>query len=155
MDEGKTLQTVFSAALAAFVSYLGVVAIPVAVLIIAMIIDYVTGMVSAWHSKELSSRKGLFGIVKKASYLAMVAVGMIIDWIIISGFQQANIKFPLPFIVSIILAIWLIINELISILENLDVIGVPQPKFLMKLIKRLKTATEKTIESEDENGKNH
>lgn len=148
--EIKPLHVVFSAALSAFISYLGAVVIPIAVLIVAMVIDYATGMAAAWHNKELSSKRGLFGIVKKVSYLALVSVGMIIDWIIISGLQQVNIQFPLPFIVSVILTIWLIVNELISILENLDAIGVPQPKFLIKIIKRLKATTEKTMEIDEE-----
>ena len=48
--------------------------------------------------------------------------------------------------------IWLGINELISILENLGSIGVPLPKFLLKIIKKLKTTTENKVESGDENG---
>lgn len=51
-----------------------------------------------------------------------------------------------------LVTIWLIINELISILENLGSIGVPLPKFLLTIIKKLKTTTENKVESEDENG---
>ena len=38
--------------------------------------------------------------------------------------------------------VWLILNECISILENIDKIGVPVPDFLMSLVKRLKSNTE-------------
>ena len=48
--EEKSLQAVFSASIAALTSYLGIVAVPVTVLVFAMIIDYITGMISAWHS---------------------------------------------------------------------------------------------------------
>lgn len=51
-----------------------------------------------------------------------------------------------------IVTIWFIINELISVLENLAEIGIPLPKFLVSLIKRLKVVVEnKTDEGEDNN----
>jgi phage-related holin len=38
--------------------------------------------------------------------------------------------------------IWLILNECISILENISEIGVPIPAFLVTLIQKLKKTTE-------------
>ena len=77
--EEKTLQTVFSAALAMLSAYFGIVAIPIAVLIVAMVIDYSTGMAAAWKQAYLSSKKGIYGILKKVSYLALICVGMLVD----------------------------------------------------------------------------
>ena len=145
----RSLQVIFSAALAALISYLGVVAIPVTVLMAAMIIDYVTGMAAAWHNKKLSSKKGLSGIIKKISYLALVCVGMGVDWLIYSGIKQVGIDLDYTIFFGLLVTIWLIINELISILENLGSIGVPLPKFLFAVIKRLKNHTECVVESED------
>ena len=149
--EEKSLQAVFSAALAALISYLGIVAVPVTVLVFAMIIDYITGMISAWHSSELSSKKGIFGIIKKTSYLALVCVGMGVDWLIYSGLKQVGIiDLNYTIFFGLLVTIWLIINELISILENLGSIGVPLPMFLIKIVKRLKVTTENITESESE-----
>lgn len=149
--EERSLQAVFSAALAALISYLGVVAIPVTVLMTAMIIDYVTGMAAAWHNKKLSSKKGLSGIIKKISYLALVCVGMGVDWLIYSGLKQVGIiDLNYTIFFGLLVTIWLIINELISILENLGSIGVPLPMFLIKIVKRLKVTTENITESESE-----
>ena len=147
--EEKSLQAVFSASIAALTSYLGIVAVPVTVLVFAMIIDYITGMISAWHSSELSSKKGIFGIIKKTSYLALVCVGMGVDWLIYSGIKQVGIDLDYTIFFGLLVTIWLIINELISILENLGLIGVPLPKFLFAVIKRLKNHTECVVESED------
>ena len=72
----RSLHMMFSAAIAAMISYLGVVAIPAAVLVLAMMTDYITGMLSAWHDSALSSKKGIFGIIKKVGYLVLVCVGM-------------------------------------------------------------------------------
>ena len=148
MDE-RSLQVIFTAALAALTSYLGVIAIPVIILTAAMITDYITGMISAWHSSELSSKKGIFGIIKKTSYLALVCVGMGVDWLIYSGLNQAGISTENSVFFGVLVTIWLIINEFISILENLKNIGVPMPAFLIKIVKRLKVTAENITESED------
>ena len=147
----RSLQVIFSAALAALISYLGVVAIPVTVLMTAMIIDYVTGMAAAWHNKKLSSKKGLSGIIKKISYLALVCVGMGVDWVIYYGIKSVGVDMGYTFFFGVLVAVWLIINELISILENLESIGVPMPTFLIKIVKRLKITAENVGESEDKN----
>lgn len=149
--EERPLQAVFSAALAALISYLGVIAIPVTVLMAAMIIDYVTGMAAAWHNKKLSSKKGLSGIIKKISYLALVCVGMGVDWVIYYGIKSVGVDMGYTFFFGVLVAVWLIINELISILENLESIGVPMPTFLIKIVKRLKITAETVGESEDKN----
>lgn len=45
--------------------------------------------------------------------------------------------------------VWLIINELLSILENVEAIGVPVPAFLRKLLGRLKVSTEAKADTEE------
>jgi len=143
-------QTFVSAVITGLLHYLGIVAVPIIILIVAMIIDYVTGMMSAWLNSELSSKKGIKGIVKKISYLALVAVAMIVDWLICCGLQQINVDIKYTVFFAVLVAVWLIINELISVLENLAKMGVPIPNFLKKLINRLKTTIDES-EREDKN----
>ncbi|MEI3124242.1 MAG: phage holin family protein [Oscillospiraceae bacterium] len=45
--------------------------------------------------------------------------------------------------------VWLIINELLSILENVEAIGVPLPAFLRKLLGRLQVSTEAKTDTEE------
>ena len=47
--------------------------------------------------------------------------------------------------------VWLVINELISILENVAAIGGPVPGFLQKLIQRLKVSVEEKVGDGDSN----
>lgn len=149
--EERSIQGVFSAAIAALMSYLGVIAIPVVVLMAAMITDYITGMAAAWHNKKLSSKKGLSGIIKKISYLILVCVGMFVDWVIYYGIQAVGVDLGYTFFFGVLVTIWLIINELISILENLENIGVPMPAFLIQIVSKLKVTAENiTNESESE-----
>lgn len=143
-------QTFVSAVITGLLHYLGIVAVPIIILIVAMIIDYVTGMLSAWLNSELSSKKGIKGIVKKISYLALVAVAMIVDWLICCGLQQINVDIKYTVFFAVLVAVWLIINELISVLENLAKMGVPIPNFLKKLIDRLKNTVDES-EREDKN----
>ena len=135
-------QTFVSAVITGLLYYLGIVAVPIIILIVAMIIDYVTGMLSAWLNAELSSKKGIKGIVKKVSYLALVAVAMIVDWLIFQGLQQINVDLHYSVFFAVLVTVWLIINELISVLENLSRMGVPIPNFLKNLINRLKATVD-------------
>ena len=147
--EVKTIQVVVSAVITGLLYYLGIVAVPIIILVIAMIIDYITGMMSAWLNSELSSKKGIKGIVKKISYLALVAVAMIVDWLIFQGLRQINIDMKYSVFFAVLVAVWLIIKELISVLENLSRMGVPIPNFLKKLINRLKTTVDKGDDQSD------
>lgn len=148
--ESKSLQAVLSAACTMLAYYLGIVIVPVIVLCAVMVIDYATGMISAWKSADLSSKKGIFGIIKKVCYLVLVCVGMGVDWLIYSGMTQVGINLNYTIFFGILVTVWLIINELISILENLKNIGVPLPKFLITVIKKLKVSTENKFNEEEE-----
>lgn len=147
--QNKEMQMFISAAFAGLMYYLGIIAVPIMVLIVAMVVDYITGMSAAWYNSELSSKKGIKGIVKKVSYLALVAVAMIVDWLICCGLQQINVDIKYSVFFAVLVAVWLIINELISTLENLSRMGVPIPNFLKKIINRLKS----TVDESEENKK--
>ena len=144
--QNKEFQVFISAAFAGLMYYLGIVSIPIVMLIGAMIVDYATGVMAAWTNSELSSKRGVKGIVKKVGYLALVVAAMILDWLISQGLQQINLDLHYSVFFAVLVAVWLIINELISILENLSRMGIPIPNFLKKIINRLKTTVD---ESED------
>ena len=93
----SVLKGVVSAALAGLTAYFGEIAIPLVVLLFAMVADYATGMIKAWVTKELNSRIGVVGIVKKLSYLFIVCVGMIVDYLINSALTSMNITFPVSY----------------------------------------------------------
>lgn len=145
----KGLQAALSAAFAALTVYLNALIVPVLVLLVFMILDYATGMVRAWRARELSSKVGVDGIVKKVGYMVLIAVAMGVDYLIFSGLTAAGIVVPCNLWFGMLVSIWLIINEMISILENLGKIGVPVPKFLITIIEKLKISTEKRTESEE------
>ena len=116
--------------------------IPLAIMLIAMAIDYITGLIKAYVLKELSSKKGLSGIFKKFAYILVVVVGIIADYLCKLFIAEFDINFTFTIPIALLLAIWLTINELISILENLNAINIPMPKFLQTLISKLKNTVE-------------
>ena len=135
-------RTVLAAALAALAAYCRELVIPLGVLLLVMLADYGTGMTRAWITRSFSSRSGIRGIVKKLLYLVLVAVGMTADYLIAGALHGAGVDLPAAGFIGLLVTAWLIINELISILENLAECGVPVPAFLVKLIHRLKLVTE-------------
>ena len=136
----------FAIIVAGISAYLQIIAIPMLILITVMIIDYVTGMVSAYINSQLSSRIGVIGIFKKLGYLALVCVGVGVDYILYAGLSKIGIDSNVTMIFGLLVTVWLIINELLSILENLSRIGVPMPTFLTKIVSKLKITVESKVE---------
>ena len=147
----NVIQALFSAALGAVMAYLNILLVPFVVLLVVMITDYLTGMAEAYVDKTLNSRIGVVGILKKIGYIVAVAVGVVADYLITNALIKIGIDFNVSGYIGLVVTIWFIINELISILENLSEIGTPLPKFLVKLVKRLKITVDNTAESEDDN----
>lgn len=144
------LQALFATVLGAIAAYLNVLLVPLIVLIVVMLIDYGTGMAEAYVSHTLNSRIGVTGIIKKIGYIIAVTVGIVADYLISSALVNCGINVTINCCIGMIVTVWFIINELISILENLSEIGTPLPKFLVSIVKRLKTTVEaKTNENEN------
>lgn len=131
-----------TAAAAGAAAYFRELALPVVVLFLVMVVDYASGMVRSWAKGELSSRVGVLGIVKKVSYLLAVVVAIVADWVVQTAAGQLGVDFGGFFYFGLLVTIWLVLNECISILENISEIGVPLPSFLVTLIQKLKKTTE-------------
>ena len=139
-------QMTISAGMAALSVYFGIIVIPLMILTITMIIDYGTGMAAAWKTAALSSKKGIAGIIKKLGCLVLVIIGMVVDWSVMYWLSTFGAGEVYQFSFGALVAFWLTMNELISILENLEALKVPIPKFLTKVVKRLKVTAEKAAE---------
>lgn len=96
-------------------------------LIVVIVIDYLTGVLSAIYNKKLNSIIGTKGIVKKVGYLCIVALSTIID--IITG--QTGV-------IRTLVIYFFVANEGISIIENIAEMGVPMPKKLIDALEQLK-----------------
>lgn len=151
MDKVKV--TVF-AVISALMSWLGILAVPVFLLVGCNIVDYITGLMAAPYREDgsISSYKGIKGIIKKVCLWLLVLVGAWIDILINYAVECAGYNLSIPFVVATLVAVWLIVNEIISILENIIDIGVKIPPFLLPVVKYIKKQTEDKAKviSEDE-----
>lgn len=156
MREGKGIQALVVLIFTTLTAWLGHLAIPVYVLVGCNVIDYLTGLMAApKRGEKLSSYKGFNGIAKKVCMWILVGVGAMIDVLITYAGEKVSPDFIEPFIVAIVVALWLAFNEMISILENIQTIGVVLPPFMVRLVEKLRRKTEDVVENtlDDKEGK--
>lgn len=116
-----------SVILTTFVYLVGGIDIAMKSLLIVIVIDYITGVISAIYNKKLNSTIGLKGILKKFSYLIIVSLSVILDRIV--GDTGAIRTIVIYFFVA---------NDGISIVENIGKMGVPLPKKLTEVLEQLR-----------------
>lgn len=133
-------------------SILGILYIPVLLMVICNILDYITGLLAARNRSDgtISSYKSIRGITKKVAMWLLVIVGAIVDSLLKYVSATLGFKLPFTFLVACIVAVWIVCNEIISILENLIDIGINIPAFLIPLTKNIKTYTESVTGSSAE-----
>lgn len=143
LTEAKLTAT---ALLAWVTARLGTLALPVYILVALGVTDYITGLVAApYRGERRSSAKGYRGIAKKVCILLVVALGAAVDSLLAYTASTVGIVLPFRFLVASAVTIWLICNEMVSILENIGDIGAPLPGFLTALVKWIQQSTEQKI----------
>lgn len=137
-------------------SFLGILYIPMMLLILCNLIDYITGLMAVKYRKNniISSYRSFRGIAKKVCMWLLIVVGTIIDQLLKYAANTMGMVFPFTFLIACVVAVWLICNELISILENISDIGVNIPTFLLPLVKNIKSQTESSGKVENKESGN-
>lgn len=97
-------------------------------LILLVIIDYITGVCAAIQEKHLSSRIGAVGIIKKVSIFLVISVSHVADQYLM---EQEDV-------LRTITVVFYLSNEGISILENIEKMGVPLPERLVTFLSHFK-----------------
>lgn len=96
-------------------------------LLLAIVFDYISGMIKAYHTKTISSKIGFYGILKKVGVLMIVMLGVLVDRV--TGNTGA---------VRTLVIYYFVANEGLSVIENLGQSGVPIPDSIKKALKALK-----------------
>lgn len=121
---------------------------PIVILLaILMMVDYVSGILAA--RKEaldnpesqgcgLNSKKGIVGIYKKFGYMVTIFVAICIDFLVYKFSKELGISIESNTLFGVLVTIWFVINELISILENVKRLGVSLPQFLDRILAEVK-----------------
>ncbi|WP_078544404.1 phage holin family protein [Litchfieldia alkalitelluris] len=97
------------------------------ILLTLVIIDYLTGIISASVNKTLSSRIGFKGIAQKVVIFSLVAVAHLIDMVL--GYHHFIRDWTIMFYIA---------NEILSILENAGKVGIPIPPIIKRTIELLR-----------------
>ena len=121
------INDIVSVILTTFVYLVGGFDIAIQSLLIVMVVDYLTGIVSAIYNKELSSKIGFKGILKKISYLCVVALSVVID----------NLTGQSGLIRTLVIYFF-VANDGLSIIENMAEMGVKLPEKLIDALKQIK-----------------
>lgn len=96
-------------------------------LVIAVALDYISGLIKAFINKELSSKIGVKGLLKKVGVFIIVALAVLIDKVTgESGMVRTLVIY------------YFVANEGLSIIENLGEAGLPIPDVIKKALKSLK-----------------
>lgn len=149
MKRMDKIKTTIAAAVSAFFSFFGLLAIPLLLLAPCQLIDWFTGIAaSKVQSIEIESKISFAGIVKKVCMYLLIFVGWVLDILIAYAITNMHIDIVLPNIVACTVAVWLVLNELISITENISVLGINVP-FLSPIMRLIKSKVEDTVNIED------
>ncbi|MGM9630363.1 phage holin family protein [Butyricicoccus sp.] len=105
-----------------------------AALMIAVILDYLTGLAKAWHTHTLKSSVAKSGLIRKFALFAVVAGCGALDLIIPVSTGYGLFKLS---------ALCFTVSEVVSVAENAAAVGVPLPEALTKRLAQL-------IDSEDD-----
>ena len=120
-------------------------------LVVCNLIDYATGlMASKYRAQDINSYKSIRGIFKKVSMWLLVVVGAIIDEMLLYASTSIGWKSPVTFLVACVVAMWLICNEIISILENIQDMGVNIPAFMQPLVKHIRSQVEDQVKVDND-----
>lgn len=96
-------------------------------LAVFMVLDYITGMVASYITKEWSSKRGAIGLLKKGTIILIIVLGVFLDRLVTGD----------TWIFRNVIAMFYIANEGLSIVENCGRIGLPIPKRLLRALEQL------------------
>lgn len=127
-----------------FASYIWLIALPC----LMMAVDIVTGLTYAWVSKTFDSARMRAGLGKKFGEVSYIVVGLLVTYAMM-----------LPSYIVAGIATYIVLMELMSIIENCDKLGTPMPKAVKDVINNVNDSlnndsmaelTEKIDKLEDE-----
>ena len=138
---GKISMSLFTGLIASFWGIYGPVIICV---LVAICMDVVSGLVASMASGEkISSKVGWIGFWKKMALILALAFGIFMDSFIPILLGTISLEFPFTMPIGTIVGCYIVINEAISIIENINKAA---PTALPKWIKKMLEGAGKTID---------
>lgn len=123
----EVIQSILAVISTGLIYLLGGFDIALTCLLLAIVLDYISGMFKAFITKQVSSKVGFKGILKKVAILLVVMLAVLVDKV--TGETGA---------IRTLVIYYFVANEGLSILENLGQADVPIPQSIKKALKALK-----------------
>ena len=120
------ISTAFSFIATGFVWLVGGFDLAFKTLAIVMLLDYITGVISAIYKKKVNSKIGFNGILKKSLYFIVIILATLLDTLL----NQNVIRYVVIY--------FFVANDGISIIENIGKCNVKLPKKLLEILEQLK-----------------
>ena len=137
MDKGNIFKGAIAAIGTWFTWLFGTWDTALAILILFMVLDYLTGVIRAYINKELSSDIGLKGIARKAVIFIVLIVAVALDRLLGTG----------NWLFRTLVCYFYIANEGLSLIENCGALGLPIPDKLKEALAQLKDGEKKEVKS--------
>lgn len=117
--------------------------------LILVLVDIVTGFIGAWENKEVSSKVLRRGLINKCFFIVFVWIGMLADKVMVEVTGNTIHILGKEYLFRNIVLCYIILEELISVLENAVIMGIPIPKWLRSVLKQVSntvnTSTPKVV----------
>ena len=144
MEKPKWLLSIILGVIATFTKQYGILIILVCV---AIVFDCVTGLIKAKLEESISSEAGTKGFFRKIALLVCLFFGFFLDYAIPYMCESVSIKIPYDMTFGLIICFYIVLNECISICENLYACN---PTIMPKWIVKILLSTKKQLEDGDE-----
>lgn len=100
-------------------------------LLLMMLLDLISGLMSAWYSGQLCSKTGWRGMMRKTGIVLVIGVSFLLELAVKHLLPESVAgSVSLPF--ASLTASFFFLIESISVLENCKKMGVPMPEFLTR-----------------------
>ncbi len=147
MEKKSTLLKGAIAGISSLISnWLKLIGPVIGLLVILMVADYISGMLAS--KKEAlehpgdanygwSSKKSILGIYKKIGYILTIFAAVCTDYLIFRLLGEIGVTYQTNTLFGLLVTIWFIINELLSLLENAGRMGAKLPESLKRVLATL------------------
>ena len=133
-------------------SFWGIYGPVIICVLVAICMDVVSGLVASMASGEkISSKVGWVGFWKKMALILALAFGIFMDSFIPILLGTISLELPFTMPIGTIVGCYIVINEAISIIENINKAA---PTALPKWIKKLLEGAGQTIDKGGDNERN-
>ena len=90
------------------------------------------------HCIDNGPTEGFWGIIKKTGCWMVIASAFSVDELLLHSAKSLGITYPGNLYLGVFVTVWYSLNEVLSIIENADRMGVPIPQKLKTYISILK-----------------